>query len=307
MANITIISGASGEIGRALKTYFESKGNIVYGFSSQEFEDLHKLNFLDKKSVEAFFENNTNEIKNAEQINFLHLIGPFKTEMDLLTGEQSIENPREGDGIDQEVYRSTVETFRNGVDAICKTKNKEQKLFLSIIGSISDKYDIKYFKSSRESKNILRKEIENLSKNNSEIFGRVLNVSSVFTKKEFQERPFVSKNDLDTWLTLEQLLSIIEKENIFQEIDTSYREIDIFNKKEGFDPNKYYTDENMYITRVIQRTGKTPEELSHLFKTFYKDISSEIGTEDTEVNEIKSVAYHNEKKIMEIQDYPKMK
>ncbi|MFA5827161.1 MAG: hypothetical protein WC839_01520 [Candidatus Paceibacterota bacterium] len=289
MNTTTIISGVSGEIGQAFKVYFENKGHTVYGFSSRFTEGLEQLDFLDNEAVKRFFENHKNQISEAEVINFLHLIGPFKTEMDLLTGEQVIENPREDNNLDDGIYRSTVETFENGVEGIRDIKKDNQKLVLSVVGSISDKYNIKYFQSSRESKNLIRRNIEKLTKEQKNIFGRIINVSSIYSKKEFQERPFTSEKDLEVWLRMEQILLVIENENYFDSSGDFYREIDVFNKKEGFTPSEYYTNSNIYRTRVIQRTGKTPEEFRKMFKEFSDEQKNE---QNAEVNEIKTIPYH---------------
>jgi len=176
------------EFANKLKEY-----DKVYGISrSPKGVDLTKFtraDLLNEEDVRKTFE----EIPPASELIYLHLVGKFAFEDD----KHPIKDENR-DGVDDDIYRTNVETFRNVRPFLTKylIKNPSSKCKAMGIGSACDIYDVPYWHSFTHSKNELRKELREFY-GNPDTFRRagtlLINVSTVSGTQLSNERPFISR------------------------------------------------------------------------------------------------------------------
>lgn len=188
---IFVVAGL-GDIGLEFANRLREYGK-VYGISrSSKGVDLTKFtraDLLNEEDVRKTFE----EIPSAPELIYLHLVGKFAFQDD----EHPIRDENK-DGIDDDIYKTNVETFRNMRPYLTRylIDNPSSTLKAIGIGSSSDIYDIPFWHSFTHSKNELRKELRTFY-GNPNTFGRagtlLINVSTVSGTQLSNERPFISR------------------------------------------------------------------------------------------------------------------
>jgi hypothetical protein len=110
-----------------------------------------------------------------------------------------------------------------------------------MFGALTDKYNIPFFTSFRESKTISKLYIENLTKVYDFVKGFVVNVSTVKSKLSIKQRPFA---DMSYWL--------LPKEVVEKSIDKilnqkqHFEEIEIFKFDPNFESDYYTNNDNIF-------------------------------------------------------------
>jgi NADP-dependent 3-hydroxy acid dehydrogenase YdfG len=238
-SKLVIISGASGAVGRDfLEEFSKLKEFDIVAIARRNFEtkadnfNLIELDLLDSKKVMESIE--TLPFSKYKEIVFVHSVGMFKYEPD---GNPSIDH--DNDGIDDDVYRTNVETFLNVARPLYQAlKNSNNKLKLSFygVGSVSDKHQVKFWQSYTKSKDILRSIIYNLIQENPEsVKGMMFNVSTVDTEKENELRPNAEKT---YWLSGKEI-AIASVPFILHEEPGTWKQLDIYKNSPLFESGYY--------------------------------------------------------------------
>lgn len=214
MKKIIIINGVMGVIGSPIFSFFTEQGdNIVYGISRRglyfdeyvnddgklpETNLVFSLADYKTENYEIDVENFIDAVPELPIV-FIHTMGEYVTEMGR-DGQLQISNDKDGDGINDSVKRLTYDVSLCFSKKLCS--RKQETLFIQI-GSLSDKYRIDIHGSWVKSMDLLKTDLETISKENENFYAMVLNVSSVLTPKELVDRPFVSVKtnaDMRYWL-----------------------------------------------------------------------------------------------------------
>ncbi|RJQ17129.1 hypothetical protein C4573_03675 [Candidatus Woesearchaeota archaeon] len=194
-----VIAGINGDIGREFATRLQDYGK-VFGISRKKdrldgiiYEHI-ACDLLQPKLVQEMF----SQLGPFKDMTYIHLPGRFQFQ-----DENHPIKDRNGDGIDDDIFRTNVETFRNVIPYLfndllaCPTTT----LKLVAIGSASDLYAIPYWHSFTHSKNELRRDFRAMYGNPS-TYGRVgslfINVSTTEGRQLSGERPYISKQYLLT-------------------------------------------------------------------------------------------------------------
>jgi hypothetical protein len=248
MKRLVFVLGATSEIGLEYLNYFSKEDHVIA---------ISRRGVLENKNITSLICDLTNrdltkevisniDISKYSNISVLHFIGSDVFEnksYPKLTGITTINSL---------VYNTCVNSFKYPleiiIDLIKKQRNigKNINLSLLMLGAISDRYEIPFFISFRESKNIIRSYISNLSNGSTWIKGFVLNVSTVNTKLTRNYRPYADKA---YWLVPKDVLNgsidkILNQKNKFEEIDI-YK----------FDPNfenDYYSNNDKIYKKWIK-------------------------------------------------------
>lgn len=193
MKKLVIVSGASGALGQAYLDYFDTAEDTQCvaiarrAVPERGVGSSLVLDLLDASTVRSAVE--AMNLEGVSNILYIHPVGKFKFEESGFP-----EADADGDGIDDEVYASNIDTFQNVVGPLLERLQKEQRpipLTLCAFGSISDKYAIKYWQSYSRAKNILREKMRALAENaEMKIKSVFIRVSTADTQKERELRPF---------------------------------------------------------------------------------------------------------------------
>ncbi len=233
MANkqLVVVSGVTGSLGEAYVEHYRKASRVV-GISRNQLErpytDVQYLqaNLLDETESRRGI--SELQLENITDLLLIHPVGRFKFE----------ENFTE---VDPNIYASNVKTLANLVDPLLELQNKPN-ITLVAFGSISDKYDVPFWRSYSESKNILRRYIHKLTDKENNVRGVFINLSSVKTRNESKLRPFA---DTGYWLTPEEIVQRSVPELSSTE---KWKEIDIFNLSPDYSPT-IYTDHSKVLER----------------------------------------------------------
>lgn len=243
---LAIVSGAAGAVGKAFLDAFAVQGCDCIGISRRPIEADHKIVISDLSDADQTNKViNTIDFRDYEKIIFVHTVGGFKFEVD---GKPEIDE--DCDGIDDEVYHGNVDTFKNVVDALITRVVCWQELAIANIGSISDQFDICWWRSYSRAKEAVRVMMRGLVKEES-VRCVSLNVSTVKTDKECDLRPFA---DMKYWLTAEELAEKAMPYLICPA--TGYIEVSLFNPMPNFNPVQYYLDPVAIRERWMREMGK---------------------------------------------------
>lgn len=253
---LVIITGANGSLGKAYLEKLRGVPDIeCLGIvrpnpdKPNEDESVVEADLLDEAAVAEQIARI--DLSTISEVIFIHPVGKFRFEK---SGKPN--NDKDKDGIDDEVYRSNVETFYNVVNPLL-TKLSEQAalgnpipLKLCAFGSISDRYEVPYWQSYSKAKEILRKFIRSLvgHKPNGLVRGLLINLSSVDTENERKMRP---NADRTYWLKcdeiVEQTLPFLLEQGVF------WQEVDVFKPDPSFDPD-YYRDLKKILKKWLRET-----------------------------------------------------
>lgn len=236
------MSGASGSLGEAYLDYYRTLGCDLIGLSrtvpNKKFENVTYFyaDLLNQSMVKNMV--HSLNLEGITNITYVHPVGKFKF-------EEKFQN------LDQKVYDSNVQTFVNLVEPLLelnnpsKTDKRRCNINLVAFGSISDKYNVPFWKSYSYSKNVLRMYMYNLSCQNDDVKSLFINLSSVKTRNESKLRPYANTS---YWITTEEIVMRSVKEFSFLE---KWKEIDIFNVSPNYSP-EIYTNHTKIFERWME-------------------------------------------------------
>ncbi|NQZ85619.1 MAG: hypothetical protein HRU03_07915 [Nanoarchaeales archaeon] len=236
--DLFIVSGANGNLGKSYVSYIKNNLSCdVISLSRLE------LDLLDYDSCKKYISDvDLSEYKN---IVYVHPVGKFSFER---FGVQVDENC---DGIDDNVFSSNVITFTNFVSCLKDKLSDKQSLTCVAFGSVSDKYNIRYWLSYTKSKNVLREKLYKSSNDASGFSSVFVNVSTVDTGNENKLRP----NPLDkkNWLTTDEVVTCSMPYIL---TCCGYVEIDVYKKVSGFSDDFYTNDVGVLSRWELQMGNK---------------------------------------------------
>lgn len=245
---LVLVSGATGDLGRAYLDHFKKESNMrCYGISRRiEAHPLKNVNYLlsDLENSETTRKQiNLIEYEKINSIILIHPVGRFKFEENGLP-----EFDKNSDSIDDEVYSSNIDTFHNIVRPLIENRDKYglKPLTLVAFGSLSDSYNVPWWGSYSKSKLILRNDMKELSRLEKKLNSIFINLSSVKTTNEFKTRPYA---DPKYWVNPKEIVDRTHK--LITEMNKNYVELDIFN-----DCPEYYEGYYKNYTNLKQKWQK---------------------------------------------------
>jgi hypothetical protein len=259
---LVIITGITGAIGNAfLAKYSRDENTVVYGISRKA-EDMNEfvnietgkffpstficdigslrqekiLEFVNKINFEIF-----------ESVTYIHLLGLYPFEVDKF-GKFSVENDKDGDGINDTVLELSYRVFKFFNDGIIKKTEVSNTSFSSItFGSLADEHKPLVHQSWWRVMEMTKEYMKKLSKNHGM---HLIKISSVTCTHEIITRPHVfiqTDADMNYWVLpheiTDRFFAKIEENKI--DLFSRFHEYEIYNKKPGFD-SEYY--ENFKFT-----------------------------------------------------------
>lgn len=241
--NLIIVSGATGDLGKAYLNYYKNQLNSrCYGISRRkEYVPLENVDYLiSDLENEQTTKNQVDfiDFRDVSKITYIHPVGRFKFEE---TGYPEIDS--DNDTIDDEVYRSNINTFHNVVKPLISKRNQNCPLTLVSFGSISDFYNVPWWGSYSKSKLILRKDMRELSKLENQVNSIFINLSSVKTSNEFKTRPYA---DTKYWISPKDIVS--KTRDIIENPMQKYLELDVYNESPEYHEG-YYKNHNALKTK----------------------------------------------------------
>lgn len=191
---VVIISGITSRMGVESKNYFERIGGFdVYGLTSSKEKVNDSIFFaqlLDYSSIDQAIANVN--LDRYEEVYVIHSVGPFLFE------DYPESLSYEDIEVNRDIYSENYDTFVNFYKAV-KRHIKKQPVTWVAFGSVSDRYNIPFWKSYSVAKNDLRKFMDSIKGEKSNCV--MINVSS--TEKE-EERPFADKS---YWLSCVEVIN----------------------------------------------------------------------------------------------------
>ncbi len=237
---LIILAGANSIIGQSYCYRFFSLENTKTIQISRSIDKLEKevervqLDLLDKKETARFV--SSIPLENVTQIYYLHLAGKFKF-------EEKKEHTRY---LDMDVFNTNYTTFINAYHALStSTMEKRVKgdvhLHLYGFGSVSDEFEVPYWKSYTQTKNLLRRFIEVACINEKNFSGAFFSMSSVNTPKERKLRP---NADRRFWLSSSEVVDYTWRKIL--EHEKGFNDYRIIKSNPNYDytffkPKKVYT------------------------------------------------------------------
>lgn len=237
MQKVIIISGATGDLGKAyVKHYSKEKDCLVYAISRREEKNpLKNVNYLLcdlEKSKDTEQEVKKISLDGVLEVVLIHPVGRFKFEKNGVPEVKSIEHD-----IDDEVLKSNLDSFHNIVLPLLNLR-KDKNILIKLVcfGSLSDVYNVPWWKSYSKSKLILREDMRAVSTFEKNLQALFLNLSSVKTFNEHKTRPFA---DTSFWLSPEE---IVERSvPLISSLKENYTEVDLYNHSPEYHEG-YYKD-----------------------------------------------------------------
>lgn len=265
---LIIITGARGVVGRGYLDLLSKEPNTVcVAVARGEIQSVPEgvivlnMDLLDREGVAVAFERVS--LADISEVAVIHSVGKFKFEPEGIP-----EADADKDGIDDEVYKTNVETFLNILRTLLPRIEKERqtgrelKLALCGLGSISDKYQVKFWNSYTKAKDVLRSVIYNLVQENPEnVRGLFVNVSTVDTENENELRPNADKT---YWLKAGEIARS-SLPFILEEKMGSWKQIDVFKESPLFREGYYENLEevrNQWLKQMNGGESRVPVEIT---------------------------------------------
>lgn len=252
MEKLFLVTGASGKLGGAFVNKLkEVSAGKVYAFSRKSTntcaDKSYLVDLLEEKEVLSIFKDL--DFHEYDEIILVHTVGKFKFE-----DGTTVTVDDDGDGIDDDVYRTNVITVKNILKSLFSCSAEETKIKVCAFASVSDKYNIPFWSSYTRSKNILRGYLQTLCEIR-KISALVVNVSTVDTGNENQLRPLADKT---YWLEPEEIVTEVlpSIENL-----VGYQEIDIIKENPSFKKD-YYIDHDVLLKKWHTEMGLNNEGTS---------------------------------------------
>lgn len=243
---LAIVTGANGALGKAYLQQLSTLPHVrSVGLAREQKEEIpgveyrHGVDLLQEHQVrEAIY---SLQCELAQTILLIHPVGKFKFEM---------QPPQE---IDPEVLLSNMGTMVNTIKAV--VSRMRSNLIVCAFGSVSDKYNVPFWRSYTGAKNRMRESLQSLSRmlsiSNRNVRSVMVNVSTTDTGNEKLLRP---NADRTFWLKPEKIvqesLPILLVESAPQ-----YQEIDVFEAKPGFNPEHYYSNHQEVLSAWEKQMG----------------------------------------------------
>jgi len=247
---LAIVTGANGALGKAYLEQFATLPNVrSVGITRERKNEIpgveyrHGVDLLEAHTVrEAIY---SLGCEYARRILLIHPVGKFKFE----------ETPPQE--IDPEVLLSNMDTMVNSVQTIMH-RLREATLTVCCFGSVSDKYDVPFWRSYTSAKNEVRSSLRTLSSlfpgkaTSRKVRSIMVNVSTTATGNENLLRP---NADTSYWL---QPKKIVEQSLplLMAETGGGYQEIDVIEEKPGFDPAEYYGNPDRILEKWTREMKK---------------------------------------------------
>ncbi len=250
---LVVVTGVTGKLGETyLRSLVKYSGLKCVGVTRRNLKRYKKVHYvyadlLNKSQVNRVI--SSIDIRGFEEIILIHPVGMFKFEMFGFPGVD-----RDKDGIDDEVFASNVLTFLHIFKALKQKveKTSGSRFTVCAFGSISDKYNIPFWKSYTKSKDFLREVIKSAALNDKRKLTRgvFVNVSTTDTGNERNLRPYANRK---YWLKPKEIVRaslpvILEKKDIWNEIN-------IHKPNPNFDPTWYTNHENVLKRWETQMKG----------------------------------------------------
>lgn len=251
---LVLIAGASRGIGKTFADHYEAREDTsVIRLGRSNKPGLTLLNLLDDPLVNKFVEQL--DLGPFSEIVYMHAIGIDKFEPD---AKPHID--RDGDGIDDEIYATNVTAFLNMAEPLIeKTRQTKKPMTIVNIGSISDTYDVPYWRSFSKSKNMVRKYLKSITADN--VKSITLNIGS--TLDENNHTYGRTNADITYWQTAQELVvKSISSIDGMGKIDSPYVEIDFYKRNPNFKPD-YFTNLPKLFATWQRDMGFVGKEIPH--------------------------------------------
>lgn len=164
----------------------------------------------------------------ADEFVLVHLAGMFRFE------PNGVGNDHDGDGIDDLVKAANYDTLLHSagpvLDVIARSPGNPL-LRICSFGSVSDKYDVPFWRSYTRSTNLARRYVRTLSGLGSGLF---VNTSTIDTESARSLNP---NGDKTYWLRPEEVVDATLSDILELR---GWLEVDVYRKRPGFDPARHY-------------------------------------------------------------------
>ncbi len=246
--SLVIVSGASGKLGEIyLRSFSRQNFYKCIGISrrnpEKKLRDVSylKIDLLNREQTKKKIKNL--KIECYEKIWIIHCIGKFKFEIN-----RKPEFDKNKDGIDDIIFDSNIKTFLNLFSSIKENISKNTNLEIIAFGSVSDKYNVPFWESYTQSKNILREILKKISLKE-KIKCNFVNVSTTNTGNENLLRPF---GDKKYWLSPREIVE--ESLKKISENKRRFFEFNIIKNNPSFKRN-YYKSPNKILAKWLKEMG----------------------------------------------------
>jgi hypothetical protein len=237
-----IITGSTSYVGQYFVNYFKQQGiQNIYAPTHAE------LDLTNKQSVDEYVEKT--DFGNSKHLIYLPFVAKFKWEPE---GIPAIDLNK--DGIDDEIFETTCNTFENMVDALEKQINKEYKtLTITNFGSIS-KGRVPYWQSFDKAHEHNKKFLENKVQSNQNINGSYFFVSSIYTPNEVLIRPNkLPQTMVNEWMSETEIVDAMGPEILAA--DYKWKEVEIYKFREEKQNHHNNPEELLKIWEQDMGTG----------------------------------------------------
>jgi len=229
---LVIIAGFCGGIGKAFFNYYMRQPStecIGIGRKCEPSKNQIALDLADEEKAREIITNM--DLEKYTKAVYLHGIG-----IDLFEPDGRPEMDYDQDGIDDRIYESNVQTLMNAAKPLMRmVAEKNKRLTLCAIGSISDHFKVPLWQSFSRSKDIVRTFFKSTS--NQYLNNVMINVSSVLCDDNKYARKFA---DTTHWLKPEQIIEI-STPILDRDLKAKYIEFDIFNPSPDYRQD-YFTN-----------------------------------------------------------------
>ncbi|MBT7903282.1 hypothetical protein HN587_05445 [Candidatus Woesearchaeota archaeon] len=245
---LVIITGVTGFLGKAYVSQYannrENRDTLqIVGISrvapkiKNRFVKYCQIDLLDSKTTQSCIQNI--DLSGIDKIVYIHPVGKFKFESDFQE-------------LDSVVCSSNVDTFKNIAEPLINRINQSKtKLCLVAFGSISDSFNVPFWRSYSYSKNVLRKYVQQKVAENEQVSGCFFNLSSVRTENESRLRPFANTQ---YWLSPEEIVTRSVNRISF---DSNWSEFDIFNAAPNYSSDLYSNHVELLARWEKEMSGKS--------------------------------------------------
>lgn len=257
---LIIVTGARGILGRAyIERLKEMPDTVCVGMARASSGlpgigvPVLEVDLLDAAAVAACL--STIDVSYVQEVVLLHPVGKFKFEKD---GKPQVDEG--GDGIDDDVYRSNVDTFCHVVHPLFAMLDQwaahacPVSIKLCAFGSVSDPYEVPYWPSYTKAKKALRSFMRSLvgEKRGHTVRSLFINLSSVNTVNEQGLRPSADRTYwLDCKEIVDQTLPLLFEQKVF------WQEVDLFKPDPSVDSD-YYRDHKRVLEKWMRETQPRP-------------------------------------------------
>lgn len=251
---LAIVTGAAGALGKAyldelaihptLRVAAFTRGHQTVRHPRVEYRD--GIDLLEADAVARAID--TLRADQVRRVVLIHPVGKFKF-------EDHTQEPRP---LDQQVLLSNFTTLTNTVIPLIDRIRKDATFVVCGFGSVSDRYDVPFWRSYTAAKNTIRTFLKTIAasciETGPDTRTVMVNVTTTDTGNENLLRPNADKR---YWLKPEKIVAQ-SVPALFGDSLSFYQEIDVIEAQPGFDPDAYYR--NHAAVRAKWLTEMTPPE-----------------------------------------------